>query len=98
MKRTFSTLFVIKRKALRKDGRAPILCRITVNGTAVAFSCQLYVKPEMWNARENMAEGKGREVKQINRELEKIRKGLRFHYEKIFNGIGPMTADRVKSS
>lgn len=98
MKRTFSTLFVIKRKALRKDGRAPIFCRITVNGTAVAFSCQLYVKPEMWNARENMAEGKGCEVKQINRELEKIRKGLRFHYEKIFNGIGPMTADRVKSS
>ena len=82
MKRTFCTLFIIKRKAVRKDGRAPILCRITVNGTAVSFTCQLYVKPEMWNARENMAEGKGTEVKQINRALDKIRKDLRKHYEK----------------
>ncbi len=98
MKRTFCTLFVIKRKAVRKDGRAPILCRITVNGTSVSFASQLHVKPEMWNVKENKAEGKGSEVKQINKELDKIRKGLRTHYEKIFNGIGPMTADRVKSS
>ena len=34
------------------DGTAPIMCRITVNGTITSFSCKLNVKPKQWNVEE----------------------------------------------
>jgi putative bacteriophage integrase len=98
MKSTFTILFIIKRTALKKDGTAPLLCRITVNGTSSAFSCRLFVEPGQWDAKSGQAIGNNATAKRLNSELKKIRKGVCKHYEQIFNGIGPLTAERVKIS
>lgn len=98
MKSTFKILFIIKRKSLKKDGTAPLLCRITVNGTFTSFSCKLFVAPGQWDAKSGQAIGNNAEAKRVNGELKKIRKGVCKHYEQIFNGIGPLTAERVKIS
>ena len=98
MKSTFFILFIIKRTALKKDGTAPLLCRITINGTASSFSCKLSVNPEQWDAKSGKASGNDAASKRVNRELKKIHKGVCKHYEQIFNGIGPLTAERVKIS
>lgn len=98
MKSTFFILFIIKRTALKKDGTAPLLCRITINGTASSFSCKLSVNPEQWDAKSGKASGNDSASKRVNRELKKIHKGVCKHYEQIFNGIGPLTAERVKIS
>lgn len=98
MKSTFSILFIIKRTAVKKDGTAPLLCRITINGTVSSFSCKLSVDPAQWDAKNGQAVGNNATSKRVNGELKKIHKGICKHYEQIFNGIGPLTAERVKIS
>lgn len=97
-KSTFNVLFFIKRKAIKKDGTAPIMCRITVNGTMTAFSCKMGVNPRQWDSKAGKAVGKDGNSKLVNSKIKEIRKGVGKHYEKIFNGIGPLTAERVKTS
>lgn len=97
-KSTFSILFFIKRNAVKKDGTAPILCRITVNGTATAFSCKMGINPRLWDSKTGKATGTDETSKLVNSKIKEIQKGVSQHYDKIFNGIGPLTAERVKAS
>ena len=58
MKRsTFKVLFYLKRRS-EKNGKAPIMGRITVNGTVSQFSCKLSVSPKLWDTEGNKAAGK----------------------------------------
>lgn len=98
MKSTFRIIFYIKRQVIKVDGSSPIMCRITVNGTQSQFSCKLNVRSEMWNAKMHQATGHTREAREINKELSNIRSSITKHYKKIFEGMGPLTAERVKNS
>ena len=98
MKSTFNILFIIKRQAVKQDGTAPLLCRITINGTSSSFSCRLFIDPELWDAKNGQAFGNNAASKRVNGELKKIHKGVCKHYKQVFDGIGPLTAERVKIS
>lgn len=98
MKSTFCILFFVKRMVVKKDGTVPILCRITLNGTQASFSCKLFVPLEKWDAKSGTATGKDAVSRHVNSEIKKIRKNVRKHYDAIFNGLGPLTAERVKYS
>lgn len=98
MKSTFCVLFFVKRMAIKKDGSVPVMCRITLNGTRTCFSCKLFVALKKWDAKSGMAIGKDAESRHVNGEIKKIRKSVRKHYDTIFNGLGPLTAERVKHS
>lgn len=99
MKRsTFNIIFYIKRQDLKRDGRAPIMGRITINKCAKQFTCCMAVLPEIWDAKGHKAKGNSDEARQINRELQDIRKDITKHYWEIRRGIGPLTAERVKAA
>ncbi len=98
MRNTFSIIFYLKRDVVKRDGTSPIMGRITVNGKQVQFSCMLYVKPEIWDPKIYQAKGKSREAQNLNKELDNIYNSISQHYRKIFNGDGPLTAERVKNS
>lgn len=98
MKSTFSIIFYIKRAVVKLDGSSPIMGRVTVNGTQSQFSCKLYVRSEMWDAKMHQAIGHNREARELNKELNNIRSSITKHYKKIFEGMGPLTAERVKNS
>lgn len=95
-KSTFRILFYLKRKVIKMDGTVPIMCRITVNGTITSFSCKLNVKPKQWNVKEGKTFGRNADDRLLNNQIKVIRKSICRHYEDIFNGIGPLTAERVK--
>lgn len=99
MKRsTFHLLFYIKRCELRRDGTAPIMGRITINGCAKQFTCCMAILPEIWDAKAAKAIGTSDEARQVNQELKDIRKDLTRHYWEVRRGVGPLTAERVKAS
>lgn len=52
MKSTFKILFYLKRGAIRANGCALIMGRITVDGVGTQFSTKLEVKPEEWALRQ----------------------------------------------
>lgn len=62
---TFKDLFYLKRQS-EKNGKVPIMGRITVNGTIAQFSCKLNVRPALWDTHANKASGKSVEAQRIN--------------------------------
>lgn len=45
MKSTFKVLFYLKKDKVSKDGKVPIMGRITVNGTQAGFQLQVEYRP-----------------------------------------------------
>lgn len=72
MRSTFRVLFYTKNQAI-KNGRVPVMGRITVNGTTASFSCKRDVPLALWDAKGNCAKGKSEEARRLNRELENIK-------------------------
>ncbi|PXV58452.1 site-specific recombinase XerD [Dysgonomonas alginatilytica] len=99
MKRsTFRILFYINRNKQKKDGKSPILGRITVDGMHTQFSLQEYIEPELWSAQDNCAIGKNKACKELNLKLEKYRQDLKYHYNKQVEDNAYVTAESLKNT
>jgi len=48
---TYKQLYYINRGKVKSDGTTSIMCRITIDGKAVALSTGLYCQPEEWNSK-----------------------------------------------
>ena len=98
MKRsTFKVLFYLKRQS-EKNGKAPIMGRITINGTVSQFSCKLSVSPKLWDTEGNKAAGKSVEARQINEKLDNIRTNIGKQYHRISDRDSYVTAEKVKNA
>ena len=60
-----------------KNGKAPIMGRITVNRTMAQFSCKLSCTPSLWNPRASRLEGKSKEAVEINKDIEQLLLSIR---------------------
>ena len=94
---TFKVLFYLKRQS-EKDGAAPIMGRITVNGTIAQFSCKLSVAPRLWDVKANKAAGKSTVAQRINEKLDKIRALIIKQYDKIAAVDNFVSAEKVKNA
>lgn len=63
MRNTFKVLFYIKKNAPLRNGWAPIMGRITINGQRTQFSTRLSVTPASWDT----AQGAGLRTEQHGR-------------------------------
>ena len=82
MRSTFKVLFYTKNLSI-KNGRVPVMGRITINGTTASFSCKCDVPISLWDAKGNCAKGKSEEARRLNRELENIKVRIGKHYQYI---------------
>lgn len=85
MKSTFSTIFYLKRLAVKKDGTVPIMGRITVDGTQTQFSCKLNIHPDLWDTKAGRATGRSTVALETNRMLDKMRVKINQHYQEIMD-------------
>ena len=69
MKRTFKVLFYLKRNAIRKDGRMPIVTRVTVDGIIAQFNTKLEIQPTSWSVKMGKVIGHSSDNKQYNAQL-----------------------------
>lgn len=97
MRSTFKVLFYLKRNKLQPDGKAPIMGRITVNGTIAQFSCKLNIKPDLWDTKANRAAGKSLEAQKINHALDNIRTQIGKQYQNICDHDAFVSAEKVKN-
>jgi hypothetical protein len=86
MRSTFKVLFYLKKNNLNKDGEAPIMARVTIDGMIAQFSCKIFIRPDLWETKYNRAIGKSEQAKQINRLLDKIKAGSTGITKKFWNG------------
>ena len=94
MRSTFRVLFYTKNQAI-KNGRVPVMGRITVNGTTASFSCKCDVPLALWDAKGNCAKGKSEEARRLNRELENIKAQIGKHYQYLSDHDSFLTAKKV---
>lgn len=93
---TFKVLFYLKRQN-EKNGKVPVMGRITVNGTIAQFSCKLNIRPALWDTEANKAAGKSVEAQRINEKLENIKTNIGKQYQRISDRDSYVTADKVKT-
>lgn len=94
---TFKVLFYLKRQA-EQNGKAPIMGRITINGTISQFSCKLSISPKLWNTKANKASGKSVVAQRINEKLENIKTNIGKQYQRICDRDSYVTAEKVKNA
>lgn len=83
MRSTFRVLFYTKKGAPLKNGKLPIMVRITIDGEKVEFSTKLEIEEKKWDTKSSKVAGRTPVANEINLKLDKIRLELNNHYEKI---------------
>ena len=98
MRNTFRILFYLKKNAPLRDGRLPIMARITICGQRVQLSTHLAVARELWNASGGQAAGRSRTARELNRHMDDIRYRLEACYRKLFLDGSFVTPAMVKEA
>ncbi len=97
-KSTFKLLFYVKKNAVKKDGTAPLMVRITIDGKVAQFSAKLNVSPENWDLTYGRMSGRNKEALAINQRLDAIRVRINKCYNELMDKDGFVTALKVKNT
>jgi len=97
MKSTFKVLFYLKRNAIRKDGKMPIVTRVTVDGIIAQFNTKLEIQPNYWSVKTGKVIGHPSDSKQHNAQLEEIKASLHSIYHELQRKDNYVTAEKVKN-
>ncbi len=98
MRSTFNVLFFLKKNAERKDGTAPIVARITVNGKNSQFNTKQFITKDDWSVELNRAKGRNAEAKKLNNVLDEIKTSLHNAYNNLTKKDIVVTAEKVKNT
>lgn len=98
MRSTFNILFYINKQKIKKNGKCPVLGRITVDGKLTQFSVQEEVEPTLWSVENNCCIGNDKASKDINRKLEEYRENINSHYKQQVGKNGYVTAESLKNA
>ena len=60
MRSTFKLLYFVKRNAVKKNGNAPIIARITIDQVVAQFNTKLEINPAHWSVELGKASGRNR--------------------------------------
>ena len=66
MRSTFKLLYFVKRNAVKKNGNAPIIARITIDQVVAQFNTKLKINPAHWSVKLGKASGRTAEAVHIN--------------------------------
>lgn len=92
----FKVLLYLKKTAPDKQGKTPIMGRITVNRTMAQFSCKLSCTPDLWNPRESRLNGKSREAVEVNAKIDKLLLAVSTAFDNLVNRKADFEAKDVK--
>lgn len=95
---TFKLLFYLKKNEPKKNGNAPIMARITIDGTPKTFGTKLEINADNWDLKFGRVLGKSAEAIRINKKLDNIRGRIDTIYEDMLKHEGFATSQKVKLS
>lgn len=98
MRSTFNILFYINKQKIKKNGRCPILGRITLDGKITQFSIREEIEPELWSASDGLPIGTDKACKVIKRKLEEFKTDISSHYNFQIERNGYVTAESLKNA
>lgn len=97
--KTLKLLFYLKRGTQSKDGKSPIMARLSVERTMVQFSCKIACSPQLWDSRKSRLVGKSAEAVSVNAELDRLQLAVHRVFEYLQSKQGEtVTAEEVKNT
>ena len=94
----FKVLLYLKMSGMDKNGKAPIMGRITVNRTMAQFSCKLSCTPSLWNPRASRLEGKSKEAVETNKDIEQLLLSIQKAFDVLVEKRTDFEAKAVKEA
>ncbi|MDR2085358.1 MAG: site-specific integrase [Bacteroidales bacterium] len=98
MRSTYKVLFYIKGNAIKSNGKAPIMARITLDGKVSQFSLKCEVNPADWNPNAGKAIGKTAQIQQLNVFLDNCKAKIYNHYREISERESVVTAEKIRNA
>ncbi len=95
---TFKLLFYVKKNSVKKDGTAPLMGRITIDGKVAQFSTKLNVSPENWDLTYGRISGRNKNALTTNQRLDAIRIRINNCYNDLMDRDGFATAQKIKNT
>ena len=89
-------MFYINRQKVKKNGKCPIMGRITIDGKVVQYSVKEEIEPKFWDAKKGCCSGNDR--KQINLRLNDLKRDIEGCYQKSVEKNGYVTAEGIKNA
>lgn len=97
-KDTFKVLFYIRGNQINKEGKAPIMIRITIDGEVEQLNSKLTIEPQLWDVAASKAKGRSAKILELNSRLNDIQVIMKDHYYDIQRRHGYVTAEMVKNA
>ena len=109
MRSTFKQLFYINRQKMKKNGKCPIMGRITIDGKACQYSTSYEIDPCLWNPSTGRAFASGKilevltpeekmDIKRLNTQLDDLMAKGEEAYKRNLAGIGYVSAEVIKNA
>ena len=97
MRRAFKTVFYLRGNYVNKEGKSPIMLRITLDNERVTIGTTgITITPSLWDMKKQMLKGKSAEALQVNKQLDGIRNELSAISEKL-EYDGNLTLEGVRA-
>ena len=93
---TFKLLFYLKKNEPKKNGNAPVMARITIDGIPKTFGTKLEINADNWDLKFGRVLGKSAQALSVNKKLDNIRGRIDTIYEDMLKNEGFATAQKVK--
>jgi site-specific recombinase XerD len=93
----YSLQFLI-RTAKSKNGKAPIYCRINLNGKRAEISLKKYIDPSKWIPSAGIVKGSSEEARVINHQIDQLKIDINKHYNQLSSEGKPISAEKIKNS
>ena len=84
-KTNFSLVFYISRTKTKKNGEAPVLMKININGERVVMQLQRSILPAEWDSNRGRASGRSHEAREFNEYLESVLTRSRKKYSELIS-------------
>lgn len=91
MRSTFRILFYINRNKTKKNGKAAVLCRITVDGRSAVIATGEECAPEAWQTKSGETGDR-----KINLRLQALRERIEASYTTLLRREGVVSVERLK--
>lgn len=97
MRRAFKTVFYMRGNFVNKEGKSPIVLRITLDGDRVTIGTTgITITPSLWDTKKQRLKGKSTEALMVNKQLDNIESELRDISDKL-EYEGKLSLEKVKA-
>ena len=95
---SFSLLFYVSKTKLQKNGEAPLLLKINVNGRRVVINLRRSVNPVDWDSAKGRVGGKSDQAKVVNEYIEAVKFKFRQKYNELIQMHEELTVEMLRDA